>query len=80
MTYSFSSWLKKRAWAGERGNRKNEAAPKTTVNRPSRINIHAQPGLPPTLFMLMMPNARRPEKAPEIDAAEKNADILEGYF
>jgi len=30
--------------------------------------------------MLMMPNARRPEKAPEIDAAEKNADILEGYF
>lgn len=56
--------------------KKNEKTPKTTVNRPSKIKIQAHPGLLPTPSMLMIPKASKPEKAPEIEAAEKKAETL----
>ena len=80
MTYRFSSSVKKRACAGELGRRIYEKRPKTNVKRPSRIKIHAQPGRFPTPSMLIIPNASKPEKAPEIEAAEKKAEILGTIF
>ena len=76
-TYAFSFSLKKRACAGERGRMKKEARPNTTVKRPSRMKIHAQPGLDPIPFILIMPYARIPENAPDSDAVEKKAEILQ---
>jgi hypothetical protein len=74
--YLLSSPLRKRAWAGDLGSRMYERAPKANVNDPSRMKIHAQPCWLPMPFICMIPNARRPENAPEIDAAEKKAEIL----
>jgi hypothetical protein len=76
-TRAFSLSFKKRACAGERGKRKNDATPNTTVKRPSRMKIQAQPGRPPIPFILIIPYARRPEKAPDREAVEKKADTLQ---
>lgn len=76
MTYVFSFSLKKRVCDGDRGRRKYEEAPNKTVKRPSRIKIHAHPGRLPIPSMLIIPKARRPENAPDIEVAEKKADIL----
>jgi hypothetical protein len=38
---------------------------------PSRMKIHAQPGLPPFPFIRLIAAARRPPKEPDTAAAEK---------
>jgi len=40
------------------------------------MKIQLQPGLPPIPSILMIPNASKPENAPDKEAAEKKADIL----
>lgn len=51
--------------AGVSGMMKKQAAPIRTVTMPSSKKIHAQPGRPPIPSIFAIPNARRPENAPE---------------
>lgn len=49
----------------------------------TRMNIQAQPAIPLIPSMFKMAAARRPENAPDKDAAEKNRAILrrgKGWF
>ncbi len=48
------------AVSGKSDRMKNEATAHKTVKRPSKIKIHAQPGLPPTPSILAIAAARRP--------------------
>lgn len=76
ITYSFSMPQRNRTCTGDRGRSTNDAKSKTTVKRLSRIKIHDHPGNFPTPSIRIKPNARMPEKAPDIEAVEKNVDIL----
>lgn len=42
----------------------------------TKINIHAQPGLPRTPSIFWIAAAKSPENAPESEAAEKNNAML----
>src|SRR5436190_3011031 len=53
----------------------NDAIPIAIVAKPSRIKIHAQPGLPPTPFILAMAAARSPPNDPATAAKEKKMAI-----
>lgn len=76
-TYSFSWAFKKRAWAGERGRRKNDRSPKPTVKTPSMMKIHAHAGRPALPFRLVVSApASSPVNAPARDDEEKNTEIL----
>ena len=50
---------------------KKDKAATTIATRPSRMKIHAHPGLPPTPSIFTMAAARRPPKEPASAAAEK---------
>ncbi|KAG6552271.1 hypothetical protein Mapa_006122 [Marchantia paleacea] len=71
MVNARSSAVKNVAVSGKSGTSQNEAKPARTVTRPSRMNIHAQPGKLPTPSIFEIAAARRPPKAPETVAAEK---------
>ena len=43
---------------------------------PTRMNSHAQPGLPPTPSIFTIAAAKSPEKADASDVAENSRDIL----
>lgn len=46
------------------------------TNLITRINIHAHPGRPASPSIFDIAAARRPEKAPDKEAAAKNVEIL----
>lgn len=60
------------AVSGKSDKMKKDAIAQRTVKSPSRIKIHAQPGLPPTPSILARAAARSPLNAPAIVAEEKN--------
>jgi len=67
-----SSSVRNLASSGKSWTIQKDAIPMTIVARPSRINIHAQPGFPPTPSIFAMAAARSPPKDPAKAAAEKN--------
>lgn len=63
--------LRNVAVSGKSWTKKNDRNPKTTVAAPSRMKIHAHPGIPALLSSLKIAAARRPPNDPENAAAEK---------
>ena len=58
--------VKNFAVSGKSERMKNDAAAQTIVNSPSRINIQAHPGLPPTPSILDIAAARKPPEKESI--------------
>src|ERR1051326_2443336 len=83
MTRARSSSDKNLASSGKSCTIQYDAMPTRIVKRPSRMKIQAQPGLPPTPFMLVIAAASNPPNDPATAAAEKkiaartpNSDLL----
>jgi hypothetical protein len=71
MRIVFSSCVRKEAVSGELGSAQGIMTPISTVKMPSRIKIQRHPPRPAIPSICWIPKARRPEKLPAREAAEK---------